>query len=86
MSICRIFNHEILISEDWYFISDYYSEFYLSLSGLNELIMNELIIFQVFLSSLIWINGYWISILEIQLEILKFAQVMCIIILPYQYN
>ena len=33
MSICRIFNHEfnieIFISEDWYFISDYYSEFYL---------------------------------------------------------
>ena len=39
MSIYRIFNHEfkkeIFISEDWYFISDYYSEFYLSLSGLN---------------------------------------------------
>ena len=40
MSICRIFNHEfnieIFISEDWYFISDYYSEFYLSLLGLND--------------------------------------------------
>ena len=40
MSICRIFNHEfnieILISEDWYFISDYYSEFYLFLSGLDD--------------------------------------------------
>ena len=38
--------------------------------------MYELLIFQVFLSSLIWINGYWISILEIQLETLKFAQII----------
>ena len=30
------FNIEIFISEDWYFISDYYSEFYLSLLGLND--------------------------------------------------
>ena len=38
--------------------------------------MYELLISQVFLSSLIWVNGYWISILEIQLETLKFAQIM----------
>ena len=38
--------------------------------------MYESFIFQVFLSSFISINGYGISILEIQLETLKFAQIM----------
>ena len=37
---------------------------------------HDLLIFQVFYSSFLWINGYWISFLEIQLESLFISYVL----------